>query len=74
MDAHTVNDLWDQIRAELRQQWPKLTEDELDIVDGSLEKLYGLMQEKCDMQRQDVDHYLGKLYVTSPIHRRRLEA
>lgn len=61
MNAERLNDCWDEIREALRLQWPALTEDELDNVDGSLEKLYGLMREKYGMQARDLDRHLGEI-------------
>ena len=37
---------WKQLRGEVRKQWNKLTDDDLDVVGGELEKLEGRLQER----------------------------
>ena len=37
---------WKQFRGEVRKQWNKLTDDDLDIIDGEREKLEGRLQER----------------------------
>lgn len=37
---------WKQIKGEIQKQWGKLTDDELDEIEGNREKLIGKIQEK----------------------------
>ena len=37
---------WKQIRGQANVWWGKLTDDDLDKVDGKFDKLIGLLQEK----------------------------
>ncbi len=37
---------WKQFRGEAKLWWGKLTDDDLDKVDGNYDKLVGLLQEK----------------------------
>lgn len=37
---------WKQVRGQAKVWWGKLTEDDLDKVDGNFDKLTGLLQEK----------------------------
>lgn len=61
MDADELNEQWDDLRDDLRLEWDDLTDDELDNVDGNLEKLYGLMHEKYGKSRDEFDDYLSGL-------------
>lgn len=61
MDPDKINHRWDTIRDDLQSSWDGLTEDELDNVDGDLEKLYGLMREKYGKSRDETDAYLDSL-------------
>lgn len=36
---------WKQLRGKVRQQWGKLTDDQLDQISGRAEELSGLLQE-----------------------------
>lgn len=61
MDADKLNEQWDDIRDDIQMTWDEVTDDELDLVDGSMEKLYGLMQEKYGKSRDEFDDYLENL-------------
>jgi uncharacterized protein YjbJ (UPF0337 family) len=37
---------WKQVRGQAKIWWGKLTDDDLDKVDGNFDKLTGLLQEK----------------------------
>jgi len=37
---------WKQVRGQAKIWWGKLTDDDLDTVDGNFDKLTGLLQEK----------------------------
>ena len=43
---------WKQFRGEVRKQWNKLTDDDLDVVDGELEKLEGRLQERYGWEKE----------------------
>jgi uncharacterized protein YjbJ (UPF0337 family) len=61
MDPDKIYTRWDWIRDEMRTRWDDLTDDELDNVDGDVEKLYGLMREKYGKSRDETDAYLDQL-------------
>jgi len=37
---------WKQVRGQAKEWWGKLTDDDLDKVEGKVERLVGLLQEK----------------------------
>jgi uncharacterized protein YjbJ (UPF0337 family) len=43
---------WHQIKGKVKEQWGKLTDDELTQVNGSGEKLAGVLQEKYGYQKE----------------------
>jgi uncharacterized protein YjbJ (UPF0337 family) len=43
---------WKQLRGEIRIKWGKLTDNDLDMVQGRWEKLVGLLQERYAHTRQ----------------------
>jgi uncharacterized protein YjbJ (UPF0337 family) len=45
---------WKQLRGEVRQRWNKLTDDDLDVVDGKLEKLEGRLQERYGWEKERI--------------------
>ena len=50
---------WTQLRGQLRVQWGKLTDDDLDRVQGRWEQLIGLLQERYAYT--ELDAFLEKV-------------
>ncbi len=46
MNQDVLSGKWMQIRGEMKKQWGKLTDDEIDQVQGNADKLAGYLQEK----------------------------
>ena len=55
---------WKQIRGELQKQWGKLTNDDLDVINGEYDKLIGRLQERYGYEREEakreVDRYFDR--------------
>jgi uncharacterized protein YjbJ (UPF0337 family) len=55
---------WTQLKGRIRQQWSRLTEDEVERLQGSYERLIGKVQEKYGKAREDasreVNQFLDK--------------
>ncbi len=46
MNEDIIKGKWKEIKGEVKQKWGKLTDDELIEVEGSEEKMVGLLQKK----------------------------
>jgi uncharacterized protein YjbJ (UPF0337 family) len=46
---------WKQFKGHLRQQWGKLTDDEIDQIEGRREILIGRLQERYGIAREDAE-------------------
>ncbi|MBW6472569.1 MAG: CsbD family protein [Anaerolineaceae bacterium] len=46
---------WKQLRGEVKVWWGKLTDDDLDKVEGNYDKLIGLLQEKYGYTREQAE-------------------
>ena len=61
MNSDTIEGQWKQMKGKARQQWGKLTDDDLDRVQGKREELTGLVQEKYgyarDQAKREVDAF-----------------
>ena len=51
MNEAILKGKWKQVKGNVKQQWGKLTDDEVDRLDGSQDKLIGLVQERYGYER-----------------------
>jgi uncharacterized protein YjbJ (UPF0337 family) len=54
--AHDVLEgKWKQLKGKVKQQWGKLTDDDLDVIDGKQEELVGLLQERYGYEKEKAE-------------------
>lgn len=51
---------WKQVRGQAKIWWGKLTDDELEMVNGKLDKLIGLLQEKYGYTLQQAEEEIER--------------
>ncbi len=51
MNSDTFEGKWKQVRGAAKEQWGKLTDDDLDVIDGKREQLVGKIQERYGVAR-----------------------
>jgi len=65
MNSDQVKGNWKQVKGEAQKRWGKLTDDDLDVIDGEYERLVGTLQERHGMAREEAkkeaDDFYGKL-------------
>jgi uncharacterized protein YjbJ (UPF0337 family) len=73
MNRDVLEGKWKQLRGKARQQWGKLTDDQLDQINGSYDRLIGFLQEQygysVDKARMEVDNFLQRHSVDSDVSR-----
>jgi uncharacterized protein YjbJ (UPF0337 family) len=52
MDTAVLKGKWHQFKGEVKSKWGKLTDDDLDRVEGDAEKLVGRIQERYGYARE----------------------
>jgi uncharacterized protein YjbJ (UPF0337 family) len=50
---------WDQMKGSVRKQWGKLTDDDLQYVQGQREKLIGKLMDRYKLTRDQVEQQLS---------------
>jgi len=65
MNLDQLKGSWTQVKGKVKEEWGKLTDDELNWVEGNQDRLIGKIQEKYGKSKEeaqkDVDRFLGKL-------------
>jgi uncharacterized protein YjbJ (UPF0337 family) len=63
MDWNRVEGNWKQIKGKVKEQWGKLTDDDIAQINGNREQLEGKIQARYgyakDQVKKDVDTWLG---------------
>ncbi len=55
----SVEATWDQIKGSVCKQWGKLTDDDLQYVQGQREKLIGKLMDRYKLTREQVEQQLS---------------
>ena len=61
VNEQTLQGNWNEIKGKLRHKWGQLTNDELQMFDGNVERLVGMIQRKTGETRNAIEHYLEEL-------------
>lgn len=65
MNRDILEGKWMQLKGNIKQQWGRLTDDELDQINGRYEELVGRVQERYGYSREEaaneVDTFLNNL-------------
>ncbi|MDH6370941.1 uncharacterized protein YjbJ (UPF0337 family) [Paenibacillus sp. PastF-3] len=56
MDNNVFKGKWKQLKGEAKKQWGKLTDDDLDVIDGEKDKLVGKLQERYGHSKEDAEN------------------
>jgi uncharacterized protein YjbJ (UPF0337 family) len=64
MDWNRVEGNWKQVKGKVKEQWGKLTDDDLNVISGKRDQLEGLIQERYGIQRdaasKQVEDWYGR--------------
>ncbi len=55
MNADTLKGQWHQLKGEVKAQWGKLTDNDLDQIAGQSEKLIGKIQERYGYEKTQAE-------------------
>lgn len=66
MNVDEIQGSWNQVIGKVREQWGRLTEDELVRSEGRIEYLTGVLQEKYgktkDEAKKELEEFFGRLH------------
>ncbi|WP_119071788.1 CsbD family protein [Aggregatilinea lenta] len=50
---------WKQAKGEVQKQWGKLTDDDMDVIEGEREKLSGQIQARYGIAKDEADRQIN---------------
>jgi uncharacterized protein YjbJ (UPF0337 family) len=68
MNQDRIEGNWTQFKGKVKEQWGKLTDDDLDIIDGKREQLLGRIQERHGMDLDEAEKQLASFQDRNPTH------
>jgi uncharacterized protein YjbJ (UPF0337 family) len=64
LDGNRLEGNWKQMKGKVKEQWGKLTDDDLDTINGQRDQLEGRIQERYgiqkDMVKQQVEDWWAR--------------
>lgn len=60
MNWDRIEGNWTQLKGKVREQWGKLTDDDIDVVAGKREQLSGKIQERYGIAKDEADKQLDQ--------------
>lgn len=55
MNKEEIKGKWNQLKGEVKKQWGKLTDDDLDRIEGNRDKLVGKIQERYGKTKEEAE-------------------
>lgn len=56
INLDTIRGNWRQIKGEIKQQWGKLTDDDMALIKGHRDELVGKVQERYGLSKEAAEH------------------
>ena len=53
MNADRLQGNWKQVKGSVKERWGKLTDDDIDVIDGQRDQLIGRIQERYGIARDE---------------------
>ena len=62
MNRDIVAGKWQQMKGQIKEQWGKLTDDDLQKVEGRFDRLVGVLRERYGYAREEAERQLNEYY------------
>jgi uncharacterized protein YjbJ (UPF0337 family) len=72
MNKDTFEGNWKQFKGKVKEEWGKLTDDDLDVINGRREQLVGRLQERYGLEKGAAEKQIKefeKRYTAQPTSR-----
>jgi uncharacterized protein YjbJ (UPF0337 family) len=68
MNRDVLQGNWKQLRGRVKEMWGNLTDDDLDAVDGHMERLLGALQTRYGYAREKAEAELDRFAAAEEIY------
>ncbi len=62
MNADVLKGNWAQIKGKVKEQWGKLTDDDLAVIEGKSDQLIGRIQERYGLSKDEAKKQVDDFY------------
>ena len=69
MNEDTMKGNWKQFKGKVKEQWGKLTDDDLDVVEGKRDQLVGRVQERYGHSKDEAEKSVKDWETRNPDYR-----
>lgn len=66
MSSNVFAGSWHEFKGKVKEQWGKLTDDDLNTIDGKREHLLGKIQERHGLTRQEAETHFADWHEKNP--------
>ena len=66
MNKDTILGNWTQFKGKVQEQWGKLTDDDLDVIDGKRDQLLGRIQERHGISQEEAEKQFNNWHERTP--------
>ena len=69
MNHDRIEGRWKQVKGKMKEQWGKLTDDDLDVIAGKRDQLLGRIQERHGLAKDEAEREVENFERRHPDHR-----
>ena len=55
MNSDTISGNWKQLKGKVKEQWGKLTDDDITVIEGKRDQLVGRVQERYGIAKEKAE-------------------
>ena len=66
MNRDRIKGNWKQVKGKLKEQWGKLTDDDLDVISGKRDQLLGRIQERHGIAKDEAQRQVERFERRNP--------
>jgi uncharacterized protein YjbJ (UPF0337 family) len=59
MNSDVFKGQWKQLKGDIKMRWNKLTDDDVEAIDGAMEKLEGRLQERYGWEKERISNEIA---------------